>query len=139
MATLYQVIKALESVALEQPNIRYVGENDLYEDLNANPNIQYSVFYVTQNTHTSTDEWDYYGLNLFVLDRLKNDKSNELEIESYAKETLDNIIGVFCERYNAEVVGERTYQVFTEKFVDSCCGVYVNVRLQLPKNIICYE
>lgn len=139
MATLYSVVKTLQTIALEQPNIRTVGENKLYDDMNGNPEIKYGVFYVTQNKHKSTDEWDIYSFNLFVIDRLTENKDNELRIESTAKQILDNIIATFCARYNAEVVGERKYQPFVEKFKDVCSGLFVKVDLMMPKDVICIE
>lgn len=139
MATLYQVVKTLENIALQQPNIRTVGENHLYDMMNGNPEVKYNVFYITQTQHRSTDEWDTYGLNLFFISRLADNKENELQIESTGKEVLNNIVSKFCETYNAEVVGTRTYQPFTERFNDECAGIYVTLQLTMPKDIICPE
>lgn len=137
--TLYEVIHSLENIAMEQPNVRMVGHNHLYRDLNDNPSVKYRVFYVTQTSHKTTELWDVYGLNAFIIDRLKADGSNELEAESNAKETLDNILNVFCDRYGADIIGTRKYQPFTEKFVDETCGVYVTFEIQLPVDLICSE
>ena len=123
MATLYQIIKTLQGIALEQPNIRQTGENRLYDDLNGNPEVRYGVFYITQGAHQSNEEWDLYNLNCFYIDRLTDDKSNELLIESTAKQVLDNIIDTFCDKYGAEVSGIRRYQAFTEHFKDEAAGI----------------
>ena len=141
MATLYNVIKTLESIALQQPNIRSAGENDLYGFMNGNPEIKYGVFYVTQGQHTSTEGWDIWNLHLFIIDRLTGDKSNELRIESNAKQVLDNIINIFCSRYDAEVVqgNKRKYHPFVESFKDRCAGVYVDVQLMTPKDVLCAD
>lgn len=139
MATLYQVVKTLQGIALQQPNIRTVGENHLYDMMNGNPEVKYNVFYITQTQHRSTEEWDTFGLNLFFISRLADNKENELQIESTGKQVLDNIIDTFCESYNAMVSGTRRYQPFTEKFKDECAGVWVTVDLMLPKDVICPE
>lgn len=139
MATLYSVIKTLESIALRQPNIRSAGENDLYNFMNGNPEIQYGVFYITQGQHKSTDEWDYWSLNLFVIDRITDNRENELRVESTAKQILDNIVETFCGQYSAEVVGERVYQPFVESFKDRCAGIVLTLRIMMPKDIICPE
>ena len=137
MATLQSVIKTLESLALQQPNIRSAGENNLYDFMNGNPEVQFGVFYITQNKHRSTDEWDYWGLNLFYIDRITDNGENELQVESYGKQALDNIVATFCTRYQADVSGERQYQVFTEKFKDRCAGIILTLTIMMPKDIIC--
>ena len=137
--TLYETVRAFENIALEQPNIRSVGHNRLYDDMNATPSLKYRVFYLTQNPHKSNDLFDIYSFNAFVIDRLRDDKTNELEAESYAKETLDNILTKFCEMYQAELVGTRKYQPFTEKFADETCGMYVTFEVEVPKDLICPE
>ena len=137
--TLYEVVHSLENIALEQPNVRSCCHNHLYDFMNGKPDIRYRVFYVTQTSHKSNDLFDQWGLTLFIVDRLLDDKSNELEIESYAKETLDNIVNNFCERYSSEVVGTRKYQSFTEHFVDDCAGMYLTLDIEVPKEIICAE
>ena len=129
----------MQNIALEQPNIRTVGENHLYDMMNGNPSVKYAVFYVTQTTHRSDEFYDVWGLNLFEIDRLLDDGSNELEIESTAKQVLDNIVDKFCARYNSEVTGIRRYQSFTERFKDLTAGMYVTLEIQVPKEIICPE
>ena len=139
MATLLSVIKTLESLALQEPNIRSAGENDLIAFMNGNPEIKYGVFYITQNTHSSTDLFDYYGLNLFFLDRMTDDGANELAIESYGKQVLDKVVDTFCAYYNGEIVGERKYQSFADKFKDRVAGEILTVKIMLPKDVICIE
>ena len=139
MATLYSVVKTLQNIALDQPNIRTAGENHLYDMMNGNPSVRYAVFYVTQTTHRSNEFFDVWGFNLFVIDRLLDDRSNELEIESNAKQVLDNVVDLFCQNYNAEVTGTRKYQSFTEHFKDECAGMYVTLEIEVPKEIICPE
>ena len=141
MATLFSVVKTLEKIALEQPNIRSAGENDLYGFLNGNPEIKYSVFHITQGVHTSTEEWDIWQLRLFYVDRMTDDKSNELQIESTGKQVLDNIVNVFCARYGAEVIegNKRKYHPFVEKFSDRCAGLYEEIQIMMPKDVICID
>lgn len=139
MATLHSVVKTLENIALQQPNIRSAGENDLISFMNGNPEVKYCVFYITQGTHKSTDEWDTWNLTLFYIDRLTDNVDNELRIESTAKQELDNILTIFCNRYSGELIGERKYQPFADKFTDRCAGMYVTVNILMPKDVICIE
>lgn len=138
--TLYQVIKQLQRIALSQHNIRTAGEGDLYRDLNANPSLKYNVFYITQNQHQSEGEFDRYSFNLFVISRLESqDGDNALQIQSSAKEVLNNVIGTFCEDFDSEVYGTIYYQPFTQQFSDLCAGMYAIVVLEVPKDSICID
>ena len=137
--TLYNVIKGLEDVAITHPNIRTAEDGSVYDIMNANPSITYGVFVVTQNVHRQTEMFDYYGLTLFYIDRLKDDMdSNRLQIQSFAKQVLGNIIHVFCDRYDLDVP-TITYQSFTQKFADECAGQYAQIELEVPKDILCPE
>ena len=137
--TLYEVTKALESIALTHPNIRTAKDGSIYTIMNANPSVIYGVFVVTQNTHRQTEQFDYYGLTLFYIDRLKDDMdSNRLQIQSFAKQVLGNIINVFCNEYDLDVP-TITYQPFTQKFADETAGQYAQFELEIPKDILCPE
>lgn len=137
--TIFNTVKELENIALQTPQINFVGENDLYDTINGCPNIKYGIFFVTQNVHRSSDEWDKYSLNLFYIDRLLEDDSNELAIHSVGKELLTNIVLQFCDKYDAEIDGSYTFQPFIQKFMDKCAGIYMTVTLNIMKSTICPE
>lgn len=137
--TLYQVIDGLKNIALTHPNIRTAKDGSVYEIMNANPSVKYGAFVVTQNVHRQTETFDYYGLTLFYIDRLDDDlESNRLQIQSFAKQVLGNIINVFCNEYDVDVP-TITYQSFTQKFVDETAGQYAQFELEIPKDILCPE
>lgn len=137
--TLYQVTKALESIALTHPNIRTAKDGNIYTIMNANPSVTYGVFVVTQNRHRQTETFDYYGLTLFYVDRLvDNREDNRLQIQSLAKQLLGNIIATFCETYDIDFP-MITYQPFTEKFKDETAGQYAQFEFEIPRDIICSE
>ena len=68
--TLLKAIDNLERIALTQPNIRSVGEGDIYSFMNNNPSVKYGVFFVLQNKHTEYQENVNYNFTLFFVDRL---------------------------------------------------------------------
>lgn len=137
--TLYQVIEGLKNIALTHPNICTAKDGSVYEIMNANPSVKYGAFVVTQNVHRQTEMFDYYGLTLFYIDRLNDDlESNRLQIQSFAKQVLGNIINVFCNEYDVDVP-TITYQSFTQKFVDETAGQYAQFELEIPKDILCPE
>ena len=137
--TLYQIINTLKQIALTQPNVKSATDGSVYEVMNANPSVKYNVVHFSQTTHQSDEEFDYYGLNIFYISRLEDSlEDNRLQIQSIGKEILDNIIRTFCENWNIEFP-TITYYPFTQKFADLCAGAYCNVRLEVPKEIICAD
>lgn len=137
--TLFQIIQILKQIALTQPNIKSATDGSIYEVMNTNPSVKYDVVHFSQTTHQSDEETDYYGLNIFYVSRLEDSlEDNRLQIQSIGKEVLDNIIRTFCENWNIDFP-VITYTPFTQKFNDLCAGCYCNLRLEIPKEIICAD
>lgn len=138
--TLYNIIERLKHIASKQPNIRTVFEGSVYENLNANPSIKYSVFGITQTNHREDENFAYYNFSFFYIDRLvDNLETNRLQIQSIGQQVLSNIITIFCDNYDAEFMDNITYYPFTEKFADECSGVYCNVSFQVGKELYCAD
>ena len=137
--TLKALIRTLQHIALKQPNIRGVGEGNLYRDL-ASPSIRYDLFYVTQNNHESIEGFDTFGLNLFYISRDMNESAdNALTIQSHAVEELKNILRIFCDQYDAELIGTTLFQPFVQESPDLTCGVYAICRIQVATETDCPE
>lgn len=137
--TLYSIINILKSIAKTQPNVRTATDGSVYDKLNTNPSVQYDVFHIQQTTHTEDFETDYYGLQLFYISRLEDSlEDNRLQIQSIGKEVLGNIIRTFCENFSIDYP-TITYIPFTQRFVDLTAGVYCNVRLEVPKDLLCAD
>ena len=137
--TLFQIIQILKEIALTQPNIKSATDGSIYDIMNTNPSVKYDVVHFSQTTHQSDEETDYYGLNIFYVSRLEDSlEDNRLQIQSIGKEVLDNIIRTFCENWNIDFP-IITYTPFTQKFNDLCAGCYCNLRLEIPKEIICAD
>lgn len=138
--TLFQVVKSLQTIALANPYIKNAGDGSIYNFMNANPSIKYGVFFVSQTTHREDDFFDWYGFNLFVIDRLvDNLESNRLQIQSIAKEVLSNTIKTFIKKFIGITHGDIRYTPFTERFADLCAGQYCNVEFKIPKAVVCEE
>ena len=137
--TLLELIKTIEIVASHQPSIKMVVENDVFR-LNNRSDARYGVFSFVQNQHSSSIDSNVisYSFTLFYVDRLKNDRSNQIEIQSVGIQTLDNIIrqlddmGVYSEQ-------TYTFQVFNQRFLDECAGVFTNVTFSVPVGSVCPE
>lgn len=137
--TLYQVINILKGIANTQPNVRTVGEGNIYDTLNANPSIKYGVFFLTQGTHTQDDTWDHYNFSLFYVDRLENDmESNRVQIQSIGKEVISNVVRTFENEYECES-STISFTPFTQRFADECCGVYAQLTFDIIRDSYCEE
>ena len=136
--TLFQIVQALKGIALTSPYIRTAEEGSIYDIMNANPHIKYGTFVISQTNHRQDELFDYYGFNIFVCDRLKDDlESNRLHIQSTAKEVLANTILTFCTDFYGITHNELNFIPFTEKFVDLTAGQYVQVTFRVPKALNC--
>lgn len=137
--TLQELIKTIELVASHQPSIKMVVENDVFR-LNNKADARYGVFAFVQGQHSSSIDSSVisYSFTLFYVDRLKNDRSNQIEIQSVGIQTLDNIIRALDD---LGIYTEQTYsfQVFNERFLDECAGVFCNVALSAPVASVCAE
>lgn len=137
--TLQEVIKIFEVVASQQPSVNMIVQNDIFR-LNSKSDARYGVFGWTQGQHsTSLDSSLFnYSFTFFYVDRLKNDMSNQIEVQSVGIQTLDNILrklddmGVF-------VSSSYNFQTFNQRFLDECAGVFCKVSLHVPVTSVCSE
>ena len=137
--TLLETIKAMEVIASHQPSIKMIVENDIFR-LNARADAMYGVFSFVQGSHSASIDSNFitYAFTLFYVDRLKNDRSNQIEIQSVGIQTLDNIIRAMDE---IGIYTETSYsfQVFNQRFTDECAGVFCNVNMSVPVGSLCPE
>lgn len=137
--TLLETIRTMEVIASRQPSIKMIVENDIFR-LNARADARYGVFAFVQGEHSTAIDTNVitYAFTLFYVDRLKNDRSNQIEIQSTGIQTLDNILRTMDE---AGIYAETGYsfQVFNQRFVDDCAGVMCRVSLSVPLNGICSD
>ena len=137
--TLFEVISILKGIALNQPNIQSATDGSVYDVMNTNPSVKYDVVHFQQTNHQTDEETDYYGFNIFYISRLEDSlEDNRLQIQSIGKELLDNILRTFCENWGIDFP-TITYYPFTQRFNDLCAGCYCNVRIEIPKDIICAD
>ena len=137
--TLVEVIKIIEVIAARQPSINMIVENDIFK-INEKADARYGIFAWTQGQHNTNADSDYinFSFTFFYVDRLKDDQSNQLEIQSVGTQTLNNIIrtlddlGLFVEQ-------TFTFQTFNQRFADECAGVFCNVTLTVALGLSCPE
>lgn len=133
--TLAETIRVIEGAASRQPSVNTIVRNDVFR-LNSLPNVKYGVFAWLQGQHTISD-LQTFRFTFFYVDRLTHDKSNEIDIQSTGVQVIGNILatledlGVFP--------GDWTAQVFNQRFLDECAGVYASVEFQVPVAFVCAE
>lgn len=135
---LIDFVKMLKGVASTQPNINQIVDNDIYL-LNTLKDVEYCVFGWQQRQHQEERDYWIYSFQLFYIDRLTQDGSNELECQSTGMEVLSNIISTIIGLGDIELNGTPLYQPFTQRFKDETAGCYVTVSFIVPKNCICEE
>lgn len=132
--TLFEIINKLKTIAISKPNINYAGDGDVYT-LNSLPNIDYSVFFVTQNDHSIESDTITYNLNLFYIDRISDSEDNTLNIQSDGMLQLTNIINTLVFSEDVDVDGEINFVPFIQRFADQCAGVYCTVRFIVDNSL----
>lgn len=135
--TLYDTIRTIKAVALQQPAVASVVDNDVFR-LNAMPDARYGVFAWTQGQHTIGKDLQTFAFTFFYVDRLTEDLSNEVEIQSVGIQVLTNIIATLQD-LGIFTAAEWTAQTFNHRFADECAGVFASVRLEVPTGWICPE
>lgn len=136
--TLAKIIDVICSIASGERNINTVVLNDIYE-LDAQPDVKYSVFGLTQDVHSEDDQFVYYRFFLYYINRITNDdRSNEILNQSTGIQVLRNIIRKTIEYLDIEVPEEIRYNPFIQKFADVCSGVYAEVVFAVPIDL-CVE
>lgn len=131
--TLQELITYILNIAKKQPNIKTVGEGDIYS-LNSLPNIDYGVFYITQSNHTISADTTTYNLVFYYIDRLLNDDSNRLQIHSQGLLEINHILNIIDDELDVDI-DDVNITTFTHKFTDNCAGVFANVTITTKNEI----
>lgn len=134
---LAQLVERLKGVALAQPSIRTVVENDVFR-LNAMASVKYGVFAFTQGQHRANLDTGVttFVFSIFYVDRLTEDASNEVEVQSVGIETLTNIIQTLADEFG---VAPWTINTFNQRFADLCAGAYATVAVDVPFDYTCSD
>ena len=132
--TLYKLVQDICNLGKAQPNVNFVTQGDIYQ-LNHNQDVDYPAFVVTQGTHTGSDyDEEQFTLTLFAVDRLVSDKSNEIDVQSWANSVLLSVIKNISDFYIGTVQSGFKIQTFTEKFDSLCAGAYVTLAINVDIN-----
>lgn len=130
--TLSEFIRSLEAVAQRQPSVKMIVENDIFK-LNQCADAQYGVFAFVQGQHSFdiATSLQRFSFSLFFVDRLIEDKSNQIDVQSVAMQTLSNIL---LGMEDIAEVQSGKFQPFSQRFTDDCAGMYCSVEFLVPSS-----
>lgn len=134
--TLRDTVLLLERIAAQQPAVHTIVRNDVYK-LNDHPSVTYGAFAWTQGTHSGNIEsWGTaFRFSLFYVDRLTEDGTNQLEVQSTACAVLDNVLRNLADQ--GLEVEAWTINTFNQRFADVCAGAFAQVLVRVPKDTVC--
>ena len=122
---------------IKQVSLRYAEEfyeGDIYEHLNSGNHKYPSIILTVQNITTDEDV-STISATIFAVDRLTNDSSNKLEVQSLCMSKITQILGTLEERVSN--LQSNTLVPFTEKFSDLCGGMYGEFTLDYIGEGVC--
>lgn len=125
----------IKTLSLAYPTVRNYGEGDVYEALNSGNN-EYPTIFLTISEISTNEDITNITATLFYIDRLLDDNSNRLNIQTVGTNALKAILEKATEwsRINLETI---TYTPFTEKFADLCAGVFAQFSIQINDELDC--
>lgn len=114
---------AVGLIALNYPTVQEYSEGDIYNYLNTGEHKYPCIFLTIESVVEGEGDSQTLTGSLFYVDRLLNDSSNRLMVQTAAISTLKILTG----KINDNISGEMevvSYQPFTEKFADWCAGAF---------------
>lgn len=106
------------------PAINYVGVGDVF-DLNSISNVQYPAIWIELESAEINLESVDPTFRLFYIDRLLDDKSNALDVQTDSMYILNQILYSLADAITVEVPLRIT--PYQQRFNDMCAGAYVDV------------
>lgn len=138
--TLKTIIDFLSMSALATPNVGGVIINDVFRE-NFWEDAHYGVVAIIQREHSISENIATYRFQFAYIDRLTEDKSNEVDIQSDGIMTISNMVNaLLSECDDVAMSGEMSFSVFNERFKDECGGVLADVAFTTASPMgCCYE
>ena len=110
---------------------------DVYEFENSGTR-KYANVVLTPTQSVDSGDYTTYTFTLFATDRLTDDKSNKVAVQSHCKSILTGILDKLCETGDV-TLSSATFYYWTEKFNDLCGGCYATFSVSLPREEICVD
>ena len=114
---------AVGLISLNYPTVQEYNEGDIYNYLNTGEHKYPCIFLTIESVEEGELNSQTLTGSLFYVDRLLNDSSNRLMVQTAAISTLKILTGKIADNISGEMV-VVSYQPFTEKFADWCAGAF---------------
>jgi len=139
--TLKYLLNEISKTAIRQKCINYAAAgSDIYQ-LNALRVDSYPVLFTSPTgNHTVNENTTTYEVTIYYLDRLTEDNSNDIDIQSTAIEQLKNMvrwIAVFDGVVSVSEEYQITNFIETEAFNDRIAGAYCTIEIEVLNNFTC--
>lgn len=137
---LIELVTIMKDAAMRQPAVRTVIDNDVLR-INALPAVRYGVFAWQQGEHRRSAGGDFvrYAFTVFYIDRLTENRSNEVEVQSTGIEVLENIIRTVEDAVAGGARQTVSFVTFNQRFEDECAGAYARIDFTVKADGTCEQ
>lgn len=139
--TLREIIKTIEHYAGLYTDANYIVETgNIYDISKNNYEMKFPAFCCSQEPpHTYRNDMIQYSFVLLYTDRLVSNRSNTIEVESTAIESITKTIAALSKLSMIDVEYDTDVNTFTERFSEECAGAYINIKITTTLDSICAE
>lgn len=136
MNGLRKTLENVRDIVKGIPNVQDVFIGDIYDNLNANQSVCYPAGVISKGDMRMDfqNKRIYTTLNIFLCDRETDDKSNKLQVQSWAVNVLYHI----AKKLNKSkfYIPQETIQVktFEERFGAVAAGAFMTCEVFTPMN-----
>jgi len=117
----------IKDICINHPVVKQYGEGEVF-NINNLKNIKYPLIWVDfDNTESDINDF-VFNLRLYYIDRLLDDKSNELDIQMDSVYILNDILTNISDIYATYTNFNITH--FNQQLSDMCAGGFVNLRIE---------
>ena len=128
-----EIVKIIKNISFALPDVQSFYCGDVYE-VNADQSVKYSSIVLTNQEHSFDNVNDRFQYNfiLFYIDRLTDDEANRTDVHTAAVSALKTIVQRL-EDYNV-IINDFKFNLFRERFNDSCAGAYATLSIEVEDN-----
>ena len=109
----YNLIETLKNISASHQIIQEFGEGDVYEYMNSG-NHKYPCLFMTMSTINSDTSSTDYNFTLFYIDRLTDDNSNRIYVQSTGISVIQQILQQIVSLNSDVELTSANYTLFTE-------------------------
>ncbi|GEP95573.1 hypothetical protein [Chitinophaga cymbidii] len=131
--TLNNILALLKKFADDHLQINSYGQGPT-DDMTVKDQL-YAAMWVALLPSTYSEKAMNHRMAVIFYDRLKHDKSNELEVQSDMLSVAMDLVAYLRDNpdFDINLTGDPSINYFTERFTDWCSGVEMTITIKDPK------